>query len=340
MIQELGLEEAATPVRDRTGCTLPRKVAVMDVDKPERLAWLQTAAPDAELLAASSPQTALTPLKDADALIGRCVANLVTSAPNLRWVQAYGAGVARCVRTEPAQSGRILLTNLRRVAGSIMAEHVIGLMLAMTRALPALLRAQDQEEFRTYGDGKPEMKEVKGRAILVAGLGGIGTEVARRASAFGIKVITTRNSSTKGLDYVSYTGRSHELLTLTPQADVIVNSMPLTPKTRHIFDASFFARMKKDAYFINVGRGGSIDQGALIAALNEGRIVGGALDVMTPEPLPKGHPLWKARNLVITPHVSAAMEDLDERWLIMREQLRRYAAGEKMLSVVDTRRGY
>jgi phosphoglycerate dehydrogenase-like enzyme len=153
-------------------------------------------------------------------------------------------------------------------------------------------------------------------------------------------VIATRHSGTDGPDFVSYVGKAGELPALAAKADVVVNAMPLTPETRNIFNADFFRHMKKDAYFINVGRGESVDQNSLIAALNEGAIAGAALDVVTPEPLPKGHPLWKAHNLVITPHTSSTARDNSDRWVIIREQLRRYAAGEKMLSVVDPKRGY
>jgi len=340
LIRELGLKEADAPVRTRPGWKTPKKFVLMaNGATPERLAWMQEAVPKVKLVAVDSPAAAIHELKDADGLVSLCVPEVLRAAPKLRWMQVFGAGVEYCAKEELFLKDRTLLTNLQRVSGSIMAEHVIATMMAMTRGLPHFVRAQEREDFVNY-NAMPPLREVKGRTILVAGLGGIGMEVARRAHALGMTVIATRHSSTEGPDYVSYVGKSNELLDLTAKADVVVNAMPLTQETRFIFNKDFFARMKKDAYFINVGRGESVEQESLIAALNEGRIAGAALDVMTPEPLPKGHPLWQARNLLITPHMSAQADDDETRWVIIREQMRRYAAGEKMLSVVDAKRGY
>jgi len=124
-------------------------------------------------------------------------------------------------------------------------------------------------------------------------------------------------------------------------ADVVVSALPLIPATTHLFDARMFARMKKNAFFINVGRGGSVVTDDLVAALNAGTIAGAGLDVTDPEPLPRDHPLWKARNIIITPHMSA-QSDLGQsaRALIFREQLRRFVAGDKLLAVVDFSKGY
>jgi phosphoglycerate dehydrogenase-like enzyme len=177
--------------------------------------------------------------------------------------------------------------------------------------------------------------------MLVVGLGGIGTEVARRASALGMTVTATRASSRKGPDFVSYVGLSDELLELAAKADVVVNSLPLTPQTTGLFDAGFFAAMKPTAYFINVGRGKSVVTDDLLLALKEGHIAGAGLDVTEPEPLPSDHPLWMQPNVIITPHISAGSDLRIERlWIVMRENLRRYVAGEPMLSVVDVDRGY
>jgi phosphoglycerate dehydrogenase-like enzyme len=131
------------------------------------------------------------------------------------------------------------------------------------------------------------------------------------------------------------------LLKLAGQADVVVNTTPLTAATTGLFDAKFFASMKPTAYFINVARGGAVVTGDLVAALNEGRIGGAGLDVTDPEPLPPEHPLWKAKNVIITPHVSSGSDMRPEqRMTFIRENMRRYVAGEKMLSEVDLAREY
>ena len=136
-------------------------------------------------------------------------------------------------------------------------------------------------------------------------------------------------------------GLADELPKLIGQADIVVNVTPLTPETTGLFNAAMFARMKPTAYFINVGRGKSVVTDDLLAALKTGVIAGAGLDVVDPEPLPKDHPLWHAPNVVITPHVAGSSElKLDRAWLAIRENLRRYVAGDKLYSVVDVRRGY
>ena len=125
------------------------------------------------------------------------------------------------------------------------------------------------------------------------------------------------------------------------QADVVVNATPLTPATTDLFDSALFKRMKSSAYFINIGRGGSVVTDDLVAALNTGTIAGAGLDVTAPEPLPANHPLWNARNIIITPHMAGSSRiKMDRMWIVMRENVRRYVAGEKMLSVVDVEQGY
>jgi phosphoglycerate dehydrogenase-like enzyme len=185
------------------------------------------------------------------------------------------------------------------------------------------------------------MWEVKGRTMLVAGLGGIGTEVAKRAHALGMAVIATRNSGTEGPPFVAEVGLPDKLLPFAARADVIVNTLPLTPETKGLFDRRFFDAARRGALFINVGRGGTVVTDDLVAALQDGRLGGAGLDVTDPEPLPPGHALWRAPNVIITPHVAAMLEGNEEpRWVLARENLRRYVEGGKLLSEVDVRKGY
>jgi phosphoglycerate dehydrogenase-like enzyme len=177
--------------------------------------------------------------------------------------------------------------------------------------------------------------------MLVVGLGGIGTEVARRAHAFGMTVTALRNSDRPGPPFVSRVGRSGQLLEYVRDADFVVNTLPLTDDTRGMFDAKVFDGMKQGAIFINVGRGATVVTAALVQALESGKLAGAGLDVVDPEPLPPGHPLWAMRHVIITPHVAADSDvDIETRWSVVRENLRRYVAGERMLSVVDPARGY
>jgi phosphoglycerate dehydrogenase-like enzyme len=177
--------------------------------------------------------------------------------------------------------------------------------------------------------------------MLVVGLGGIGTEVARLASAAEMRVIGIRSSRRSGPPFVDRVGLTEDLAEFSAEADVVVNCLPMTPDTADIFDAALFNLMKPTAFFVNVGRGGTVDTDALVTALSLGEIAGAGLDVTDPEPLPPGHPLWKAPNLIITPHYAASSDiDRERRWLLYRENLRRFVAGEPLLSVVDPGRGY
>jgi phosphoglycerate dehydrogenase-like enzyme len=156
-----------------------------------------------------------------------------------------------------------------------------------------------------------------------------------------MRVIATRNSRREGPEFVEYVGLADELMKLVPQADVVVNVTPLTPATTGLFDAAFFKAMKPTAYFINIGRGRSVVTADLVAALEQGELAGAGLDVTDPEPLPAGHALWSMPRVIITPHVSARSEkSLDRLWILVKENLRRYVAGEPMLSEVDLERGY
>jgi len=281
----------------------------------------------------------------ADALLGVdnlvCDDRVLAAAKKVRWIGIYSAGVESCLGKKQLERAGLTVTNMRAVAGPVMAEHSIALMFALSRSLHTSVGRQARGEGWGSGFAGSEPQALTGKTVLIAGLGGIGLEVARRAHALGMTVIATRNSSRDKPDYVSYVGLADELPTLIGKADVVVAALPLVPATTNLFDSAMFARMKKTAYFINVGRGGSVVTDDLVAALNDGVIAGAGLDVTEPEPLPAGHALWKAKNIIITPHMSAR-SDLGQgaRELLLREMVRRFVAGDKPLSVVDFKKGY
>jgi phosphoglycerate dehydrogenase-like enzyme len=336
LIEKLGLHVAAQPVRERPGWRPPRIVLVSE-QLHDQLPALQQVASRAKLIdiSAATPRE----IAAADATIGVCSAEVLAQAKQLQWIQWPAAGVERCVQQPLMRERHLLLTNLQRTMGPSMAEHVLGMMLMLSRHLDYFLKEQQQAHW--VKDDAPHLADLEGKTVLVVGLGGIGTEVARRAHAFGMRVIATRASGRTGPDYVSYVGLPDELLKLAKDADFVVNCAPLTPQTTGIFNREFFATLKPGAYFISVGRGRSTVTADLIAALNGGKLAGAGLDVVDPEPLPSDSPLWRLPNLIITPHVSADTPLAEEqRTALLRENLRRYVAGEPMLSVVDVERGY
>jgi len=344
LVAELGLEEAAQRVDQRAGWRRPRKIVVRAeefVSFPG-VEWLQPVAPGVQLVAVDKVEVAVEQARDADAVIGWCDARILAAGPRIRWIQFFYAGVENCVAVPAVRDRNLLLTNMQRVQSPVIAEHAIAMILALARGLDLGVAQQPAREWRPdaiLGSGR--LRVLKGKTLLVAGLGGIGTEVARRAHALGMRVVATRASDRTGPDFVSYVGLPDELAKLAAEADVVVNALPLTPATRGTFDAGFFGAMKRSALFINVGRGGTVVTPALVQALQSGALGGAGLDVTDPEPLPADHPLWQAPNVIITPHISSESElGFTRVWEIVRENLRRYVAGERMLSVVDVARGY
>ena len=337
MIARLGVPEAATPVRDTPGWTRPARVVVMR-SSPERLARLQAAAPDVELVPAQSTEAAREAAASADALIGSCDSSIIAAGPSIRWVQHHSAGVEDCLESPVIAERGILLTNVQGVLAPTMAEHVIGMALAFGRRLPEYLDHQREGLWRRASTSEFTLN---GKTLFLAGLGGVGTAVAERAHALGMTVTAVRNSTRPGPPSVSRVGQSAELLDFVAEADFVVNTLPLTDETRDMFNAQAFAAMKPGTWFINVGRGGTVVTDDLVAALKSGQLAGAGLDVVEPEPLPGDHPLWRMPNVIITPHVAANSEmNIDSRWVVYRENLRRYVAGEPMLAVVDLDRGY
>jgi phosphoglycerate dehydrogenase-like enzyme len=333
----LDMPEAPTPVREMAGWRRPTRVLVSR-PTPERLAALQAVAPGVEIvaLAGGAPDPAV--VAGADALIGSCTASIIAAGKAIRWVQSYGAGVEDCLSSPLIRERGILLTNVQRVLAPAMAEHVMAMALSFARSLNVYRDHQQQTLWRR---SPVDEFTLDGKTMLLVGLGGVGTEVANRAHALGMTVTAVRNSDRPGPPSVSRVGQSPALRDFLKDADFVVNTTPLTDETRNMFNAQAFAAMKAGAYFINVGRGATVVTADLVSALQSGHLAGAGLDVTEPEPLPATHVLWKMPNVIITPHTAPNSEvNVDSRWLVFRENLRRYVAGERMLSVVDTARGY
>lgn len=340
LIQRYDLRVADQPVSDRSDWQPPKKVLVAGADH-QRLNWLREAVPTVELHGVADSEEALEYIEDADALIGLCSGKLLDAGKNVRWIQMMTAGVERCISLEQITEREPLVTSMARVTGPVIAEHVLALVLSLSRGLYPYAQEQLVGNWSPDAPGENGMQVIQGKTMLIVGLGGIGTETARRAHALGMKVTAIRASRPEGPDYVSKVGLPDDLDEMIVEADVVVNALPLTDDTRNLFDAGLFERMKSTALFINVGRGGTVVTDDLVEALQNGDIAGAGLDVTEPSPLPQDHPLWIAPNTIITPHV-AARSDLgrEARWQVVRENLRRYTAGEPMISVVDLERGY
>jgi len=307
------------------------------------IAELEAAAPGLTIVAGLSDEEALARAAEFDAADAHVVSDaFLAAAVNLRWVQAWSAGVDSYLQIEGLRTREgLTLTNMQGVHGPAIAEHVFGMLLALTRRLPELLAAQD--EARWDRDAARDATTLAGRTMFVVGMGGIGSQIARRAHAFDMRVLATVRdpAGREKPEYVDELGGPGDLDRFLPQADVVVVALPLTDETRGLFDAGRFALMPAGARFVNVGRGPLVDTDALVAALRAGHLGGAALDVTDPEPLPADHPLWSLPGVIVTPHVSSfAALTGERRREIVRENMRRFAAGEPLLNVVDRERGY
>ncbi len=343
LVERFELREGAAAVRERAGWKPPQKIVVADVSLAD---YLRTIAPGVEIVGVQGLRNyagMAETVAGADVLIGLCTPEIVARGTHLKWIQLLNAGADSCATIPAVAERSIVVTNLQRIQGPHMAEHAIALLLSLARALPVYAVEQNDGAFtRGFRETRGERPiEIEGKTLLVVGLGGIGTEVAKRAHGLGMRVIATRNSGREGPDYVEYVGLAEEYRTLAARADVVVNATPLTPQTRGMFDAAFFAAMKDDAFFINIGRGESVVTADLTAALQAGTIGGAGLDVTDPEPLPPRHALWSMSNVVITPHIATSSDFRSERTVtLVAENVRRYVRGDALLSIVDLAAGY
>jgi phosphoglycerate dehydrogenase-like enzyme len=282
-------------------------------------------------------------LPDTQIFVGYSLrASQLAGAKKLQWIHSTAAGVVQLMYPELRDSG-ILVTNPSGIFSVPMAEHAIGMLIALARNFPDSVRYQDQSRWaqQELWDQPQRLTELSGQVLLIVGYGSIGHELASRAKAFGMRVRGVSRSG-KGdsalADIIVPIGQLHDVLS---EADFLVVSAPETSETKHLIGAPELARMKPTARLINVARGSLLDQSALLAALQQEKIAGAALDVTDPEPLPAADPLWKAPNLLITPHTSAVSDRLWSRQTsLLLDLLERWFDGRELFNQVDLRRGY
>lgn len=282
-------------------------------------------------------------LPDTDIFVGYSLrAKQLKDARKLKWIHSTAAGVAQLMYPELREAG-ILVTNPSGVFSVPMAEHTMGLLLALARNFPDSVRQQDKAIWsqQELWDKPQHLSEVNGQVLLIVGYGSIGRELAKRAKAFDMRVWgVTRSGEGDGVyvERILPAAKLHEAL---PEADYVVISAPETAATKHLIGPAELAKMKRSARLINVGRGSLLDEAALIRALKSGALGGAAIDVAETEPLPTDSPLWKAPNLFITPHTSALSDRL---WIrqaaLLVELLERWFDGKAMFNQVDLTRGY
>ena len=263
-------------------------------------------------------------------------------AKSLRWIHSTAAGVSQLMYPELRSSG-VIVTNPSGIFSVPMAEHTMGMILALVRNFPDAVRFQDAAKWsqQDLWDRPQHLTEINGSVLLIIGYGSIGRELAKRAQAFGMRAWGVTRSGKGDPAHVEKIWPAAELHEALPQADHVVIAAPDTPETKHLIGAEQIARVKCGARLINIGRGSLLDEAALIAALQSGQLSGAALDVTSVEPLPADSPLWKAPNLFITPHTSGVSDRLWQRQTeLLLGLLEEWFAGKELSNRVDPSRGY
>jgi glyoxylate/hydroxypyruvate reductase len=264
------------------------------------------------------------------------LAEAVRSAPGLRWVHATSAGAGEVVRTAglPAEAlERVVITTSSGVHVVPLAEFAILGLLAIAKELPRF--AADQRA-RVWPEVRRPLRELEGQTLFLVGLGEIGRETARLGKAFGMRTVGFRRTEGTPPDHVDEVHGPQRLVELAGQADAMVVSLPMTEQTAGLISRETIERLPASCIFVNVGRGGVVDEPALIEALRERRIAGAVLDVFATEPLPADSPLWDLPNVLVTPHAVALSERENERIVeLFLDNLGRYLDGRPLRKVVE-----
>lgn len=300
---------------------------------------LHQAAPNINLVFANRDNV-MKEIVDADALIGTPTREQILAAKKLKWVQMNSAGVENVLVIPELKNSNIVLTNMKIVQGVEIADHALALLLALTRRLDVTLNNQRSETWPNLATYGPPL-ELQGKTAVIVGVGGIGTQIAIRAKAFGMTVIGV---DPKDMPYTPFLDRTvwpDRLDTVLPEADVLFISAPHTAQSEKMIGAEQFRKLKKGAIFICVSRGKIYDAMALVDALKSKQVSAAGVDVTDPEPLPQGHPLWKMERVIITPHIAGRSDGEGPRYFeIYKDNLARFAKGEPLRHQVDKQKGY
>ncbi len=322
------------------GASAQSKKIVVPFADAALLKELRSGCPSANIVSATD-QTVLREIADADAFIGNITPEQVRAGKNLKWVGVLSAGVEQVLFMSGGNDLRdssIVLTNNKVVQGPEIADHAFAMLLALARDLPTYWEAKRTETWRTQ-----QFKgiELKGKTALIIGMGGIGMQIATRAWAFGMNVIGIDPEDKPFSPMIQKIVKPDQIDEVMPLADVVFISAPHTPLSHKMVGRREFDLMKKGTYFIAVSRGGVYDLDSLVKGLDEQRIAGAGVDVMDPEPLPSGHPLWKFPNAIITPHIAGRSDHDRERMFgTITDNIARFCDGRPLVNVVDKKKGY
>lgn len=290
-------------------------------------------------------------LPEVEVAVGWIEPKWILEMPNLRWLQQWGAGADWLLKFPELQRRPFILTNVSGIHAVPISEHIFAVMLNYGRFLGNAHNAQqahvwasfDQatESEGSFAFSRNQITELADKTMLLLGVGAIGERTAKLGQAFDMHVIGLRRNPERPSRYVDEMMGLGQLLDVVPRADFIVSSLPYTTATKHIIGRREIAAMKPTAFFVNVGRGKTVDEAALLAALQQRQIGGAALDVFEEEPLPDDAPLWQLDNLLITSHYAGITPRYHERAVaILLDNLRRYGNERPLRNVVNKAAGY
>lgn len=306
---------------------------------PPTLARIKEIAQGYEVVVSRDRDEIRSRLPDVEIAAGLFPRSLLQEARSLKWYQQYGAGSDWLMQHPELDERSFLLTNASGVHPIPITEHIMAYLLCFARGFRSSILGQRE---RIWEENRRQpLFELEGKRAVLVGVGAIGTRFARVASSFGMEVVGVRRTAGQPIAGILRTVGRDRLEDELPEADFLVLTMPLTSETRHMIDARRLALLKPTAYLVNIGRGGTVDEGALAEALSLGRLAGAGLDVFENEPLPENSPLWDLENVIITPHYAGVTPRYHERLMeIFLDNLERYVKGRPMRNLVDRTRGY
>ena len=320
------------------------KITIIEYDvydnkyNDEQIAILKSAAPNIIVDCLSSECVSKETLYDSDVIFGWPPSELLVDLPNLKWLHLPSAGSDSYNKASVFSNPDIIVTKSSGTFGIPISESIIGMMITLSRNF---LPYYDNQKKNSWTQIRAEYPDIFNSTVFVLGLGNIGTELCKRLSGFDCNIIGFRNNPSTPCEYADEVLPVSEFRNRLPEADFIAICLPGTSETKNLISFDEFKLMKSSAIIANIGRGSIINTDALIDALNTNKIGGAGLDVTDPEPLPPDHPLWKAKNVLITPHVSAASRhNKIRRLMIFADLIKRYQNGQPLYNIVDFNKGY
>ncbi len=327
------------------------KLVIYPSVEQARLDNIRQAAGSAQVVNVADEEQARAAVTDADGFIGRLTPPLLAASTKLRWVQSPTASLEHYVFPELI-AHPCHLTNMRGLYSDVIADQVFGYIICFARNLHLYIRQQTMSHWEPCGGESSRAGFFTGPGVLsdidrahmhladatlgVVGLGNIGSEIARRGLAFGMRVVAVDPLRTDAPDGVEKLWKPERLPDLLSQCDFVVIAAPHTPETEKLFRREQFRKMKQSAFLINIGRGAIVDLADLTASLQAQEIAGAGLDVLEVEPLPADHPLWGMENVIITPHIAGYSPRISKRHLeVLLDNVSRFVRGEELCNVVD-----